>query len=300
MFQQGRRDDQLRDILNTMMALKQYKDESAWKEREWQSGVDDTAWKRGQEERRTIATESQARSLVNQRAEEPEKFQIGRELVRQGKFPDLGAALMFLSGNRTVDEDIRLARAKDRLTGGADRPNAQFDPALNYQKQLTDLGNFLETSVSNLRAQSGAIGKKAYLDENDRADMKSIGDEIGILMKRMNKARSLASRFSAFLNKPPDTALVQEATDFLGGIEPGARAGGGSPSLYGAGDWLKSILGGPAVSFGVDGGNQPATAPTPPAVAETPQLEPGTRRRNKKTGEVQIWTGTAWQTTQRK
>lgn len=32
-FQQGRRDDQLRDILNTMMALKQYSDESGWKQK---------------------------------------------------------------------------------------------------------------------------------------------------------------------------------------------------------------------------------------------------------------------------
>lgn len=222
-FQQGRRDDQLRDILNTMMALKQHSDESGWKQKEWDAGLSDTSFRQGQEERRTTAQENSAASLVSQRGEESDIMKQARILVETGQAKDLGQAIRMLHGIRTIDEEVALDKAKDRAKAGGGSlpsPNAQFDQTLNLQKQLTDYANFLETQIPKLNAEKAA----AKANWETGGDTSQVDAAIADAVARLGKARSLSIRLGGFINKPLDPKLLTEAMALMGAGEEQAGA----------------------------------------------------------------------------
>ena len=301
MFQQGRRDDQIRNILNMMLSIKQAQEERGWKEREWDQGLEDTEWRRGQEERRTRASERSSDSLVNQRAEEDPKIKQARVIMAEDpkRYPNLGAALKDVLGIKTVDDEIRIDQAKARSGGGgADKPTEWQDPARNAQKQLADMGNFLESEITGLRSARKEYAKNSWSDEG-KASLADIDQQIAEKTRRMNMARALAYRLK------PGVAIDPKLGAEIGAFLGGEQAQAGPPPAMFPGlpqspltNWMMPQSQGqpapPAMTPPAPAGPPAAVPPT------TPQIEPGTRRKNKKTGEVQIWTGTEWQTTKKK
>ena len=71
MFQQGRRDDQIRNILNMMLSIKQAQEERGWKEREWDYTTGQDAWRRGLEEQKASAQIDADTALAEDRRRPP-------------------------------------------------------------------------------------------------------------------------------------------------------------------------------------------------------------------------------------
>lgn len=168
-FQQGRRDDQIRNILNMMMMAKEAQTQEAWKNREWEQGRADTAFNQDLDRRQTeaqiAADEARIKSLntpgptleeVLREFEEKEKIKARYAGAgKAGETPDRAGQLSAILGDE-------ISAISGRLKGGVspEYPQAAYDADKKalarlraYQLALPPAGSVqkeLEAAIASL------------------------------------------------------------------------------------------------------------------------------------------------------
>ncbi len=255
---QENQQEQIQNLLRTMMALKQW---------QWEQGQqqENRQFTQGQEERRTAADEARVKMYgesLNQR-ETPKPADFEKKMaywLKAGKPPD--EALARATGQYKAPEDLKTFEAKEKIKAKYAKPEK---PDKTYEKELSAINQFYmrEKAQAQMGLDKQITSTSQGLAKQFRQD--EIGQAVqGLKTEHQSSLNALEAQKQAELND----------LKFRYGKKGGAQASG-------------------SIGAGMAG----ITAPSAPATSQpqTPTLPPGTpTATNPKTGQKIAFINGRW------
>jgi hypothetical protein len=158
-MQQNQRQQQINNILQMFVAMKQHQEQQAWKQKEWENQLQQQAFSRPLEERRVKAYETMAGA--SGQSDFDARFKIGKSMGM-----DDIQATAFARGEKTPDQIREEAKARAEGTAAGTPPKPEMTP---YQRKMDERDarnqriNSINESITDIDAQLKKANDKNYI-----------------------------------------------------------------------------------------------------------------------------------------